>query len=137
MIKTKLYRVISVAMAMLLLLSTVSFTVEKHFCGDTLIDVAVFSEVDRCGMEASENEQTTITKKSCCKDIIDVIEGQDQLTVKVLDDLDLDQQQFLLSYVIAYKQLFESLPNQTIPNLYYPPPEIVRDIQVLDEVYLI
>ncbi|MBO6605978.1 MAG: hypothetical protein JJ905_03940 [Psychroserpens sp.] len=124
-------------MAMLLLLSTVSITVEKHYCGDTLIDVAVFSEVDRCGMEASENEQKTITKKSCCKDIIDVIEGQDQLTVKVLDDLDLDQQQFLLSYVIAYKQLFESLPKQTIPNLYYPPPEIVRDIQVLDEVYLI
>ena len=124
-------------MALLLLMSTVSFTVEKHYCGDTLVDVAVFSDVNKCGMEAMPNEQTTITKKSCCKDLIDIIEGQDQLTIKTFDDLDIDQQQFLLSYVHSFERLYTCLPKQSIPNFYYPPPEIVRDIHVLDEVFLI
>ena len=137
MIKTVLHKICSVAMALLLMLSTVSFTVEKHYCGDTLIDFAVFSDVEKCGMEVTANEHSEITKKGCCKDLLDVIEGQDQLTIKTIDDLDIDQQQFLQSFIFSYQQLFESLPKQTVPHLYYPPPEIVRDIQLLDEVFLI
>lgn len=135
--KNVLHKIGSGAMALLLMLSTVSFTVEKHYCGDRLVDVAVFSDVNKCGMETTETEQATITKKSCCKDLIDIIEGQDQLTIKTFDDLDIDQQQFLLSYIHSFERLYTSLPKQSIPNFYYPPPEIVRDIHVLDEVFLI
>ena len=60
-------------MALLVLLSTVSFTVEKHFCGDVLIDTAVFTEAQKCMMEAFEMEQALITKKNCCKDELEVI----------------------------------------------------------------
>ena len=41
-------------LALLVLFSTVSFTIEKHFCGDILVDVAVFTEVEKCAMEAEE-----------------------------------------------------------------------------------
>lgn len=124
-------------MALLIALSTISFAVEKHYCGDTLVDVAVFSDVQKCGMESSDIEQSQLSKKSCCKDQIDVIKGQDKLSIKSFNDLDIDQQQFLVAYIFVYEQLFESLPKHTVPHLHYPPPEIVRDIQVLDEVYLI
>lgn len=124
-------------MALLLLLSTVSFTVEKHYCGDVLIDVAVFSKVERCGMESSEIEQAAVSKKSCCKDQLDIVEGQDQLKIKSIDDLDLEQQKFLIAYAFAFEKLYENLPKLFIPHQYYSPPELIADIQLLDEVFLI
>ncbi len=127
-----LHKVFSVSLAILVLFSTVSFTVEKHFCGDTLIDVSVFTEAQKCDME-----QTTITKKTCCKDTVDVIKGQDELTLKKFENLTFHQQVFLATFTYAYVNLFEDLPRQIIPHKNYSPPNIVRDIHVLDEVYII
>lgn len=124
-------------MAILVLLSTVSFTVEKHFCGDVLIDVAVFSDVEKCKMEAFEKELEKITKKSCCKDILDIVEGQDLLINKTFDDLDDESQQFLWIYSYVFHALFETLPKQYIPHKNYRPPNLIEDIQVLDQVFLI
>jgi len=119
-------------MAILLLLSTVSFTVEKHFCGDTLVDTAVFQKVKGCGME-----MPTAVKKGCCKDEIEVVTGQDELNVNTYNALDFEQQLFLISYVFTFDSLFESLPKQIIPHKDYSPPNLIADIQVLDQVFII
>lgn len=137
MLKRVFHKVLSLTMAMLLLLSTASFTVEKHFCGDILIDVAVFSTAEKCKMEAFEIELEKITKVPCCKDVLDVVEGQDHLTIKTFDDLDDEQQQFLWAFTYAYQVLFETLPKQHNPHKYYSPPNLIVDIQVLDQVFLI
>ena len=138
MLKQLLHKLASTTLAILLLLSTVSFTVEKHFCGDVLIDVAVFSTTEKCGMDASEGEhQEDMVTTSCCKDILDIVEGQNELTVKTIDDLELEQQLFLVSYIYSYNNLFEYLPKQTIPHRNYTPPNLIVDIQVLDQVFLI
>lgn len=133
MIKTVLHKISALGLAMLVLLSTFSFTIEKHFCGDFLIDTAVFSKVERCGGESSE----TYVKKPCCKDVIDVVEGQDELQTVSLDDLEIHQQLVLQAYIVSYVNLFEGLPQYYIPHKAYSPPNLVLDIQVLDEVYLI
>ncbi|MEH6537870.1 MAG: hypothetical protein V7719_15825 [Psychroserpens sp.] len=137
MLKQVLHKLASITIAILLLFSTVSFTVEKHFCGDVLIDVAVFSDVEKCVIEAFEIEQEQITKMSCCKVTFDLIEGQDQLTVKTFDDLEFEQQQFMLAFVHAFQDLFEFLPNRIIPHKNYTPPNLITDIHVLDQVFLI
>ena len=124
-------------MAFLVLFSTVSFTVEKHYCGDALIDVSVFSEVEKCASEAYEIELEKITKKPCCKDVVDLVKGQDELQKTSVDDLSLDQQLFLTAYLQSYKNLFEGLPQHVIPHKNYSPPNLVFDIQVLDQVFLI
>lgn len=137
MLKQILHKSFSVLISLLVLFSTVSFTVEKHFCGDVLVDVSVFTEAEKCAMEVNEKEIETITKKTCCKDTVDVFEGQDELIVKTLDDLDLKQQLFVASYIYSYINLFEGLPQQVIPHKNYFPPNLVFDIQVLDQVFLI
>tara|TARA_R110002033_G_scaffold155892_1_gene192145 strand:+ start:131 stop:289 length:159 start_codon:yes stop_codon:yes gene_type:complete len=38
------YKIASFLMALLVLFSTFSFTVDKHFCGNTLVDTAVFGK---------------------------------------------------------------------------------------------
>ena len=124
-------------MALIVLCSTVSFTIEKHFCGDKLVDVSVFSEAKKCKMEAFEMELEKITKSPCCKDKIDVVKGQDELIVKTIDDLDVNQQLFIATFTHSYLNLFEGLPQLVIPHKNYSPPNLVTDIQVLDQVFLI
>lgn len=76
-------------------------------------------------------------KKTCCDDELDVVEGQDELKLSSFEDLDLEQQQFLVSFAVTYLNTFESLFEETILHKAYSPPDLVYDIQVLDEVFLI
>lgn len=130
------HKIISTALAVLVLFSTFSFTVEKHYCGDRLVDIAVFSEVKGCGMEMKTKTASTL-KTSCCKDVVDIIEGQDELKVTSFNDLEDPQRLFLSTFIYTYNLNFESLPKQIIPHKDYSPPNIIRDIQLLDDVFLI
>lgn len=132
-----LNRTIAVALSLLVLFSTFSLSIEKHFCGNALVDIAVFTKAKKCGMEMQDMDKSEIGKKSCCKDEIDIIKGQDELKTNSFDDLSSIQKQVLVAYSFSYINLFEGLPKQTIPNRDYSPPKIVKDIHVLDETYLI
>ena len=123
------------ALSLLVLFSTLSFTVEKHYCGENLIDTAIFSEVKKCG--PMDSEDMVYIKKPCCKDTVDVFEGQDELNTSDFETLDKTLKFTLVAYVYTYSQLFESLPKPLIPHKDYSPPNLIKDIQVLDETYLI
>jgi hypothetical protein len=132
-IKTILYKGFSVLLTFLVLFSTVSFTVEKHFCGDVLVDVAMFTETHKCAMEAQE----ILLKKSCCKDEVDVIKGQKELKFTSFDDLEFVHQQFITALSYTFINLFNGLEQQIVPHKDYSPPNLVADIQVLDQVFII
>ncbi|WP_299337207.1 hypothetical protein [uncultured Psychroserpens sp.] len=123
-------------MTILLLMSTMSFTVEKHFCGNHLVDVAVFSEVKKCGMQMASDTEKSVNN-GCCKDEVEVVEGQDDLKSNSIESLDFNEQFLVTSFLFTYKNLFESLPKQIIPHKDYSPPNLIEDIQVLDQVFLI
>lgn len=131
------HKVFSVAMAFLVLLSTISFTMEKHFCGDTLIDVAIFTKAINCGMDMEAVSKISLEKKSCCKDELEIVKGQDKLKKASFEDLHLDQQIFLTALVYSFTNLFEGLPQQVVPHKDYSPPNLVADIHVLDQVFII
>ena len=124
-------------MALLVLFSTVSFTIEKHFCGDVLVDVSVFSEVEKCAMEAFKIAQERITKEMCCKDEVKLVKGQDELKISTFDDLKFQQQLFISTFTYTFINLFGGLPKHASPHKDYSPPNLVTDIQVLDQVFII
>jgi len=132
-LKTVLHKTFSISLAFIVLFSTVSFTIEKHYCGDVLVDVSFFVEAKKCDMENME----LLLKKTCCKDEVDIVEGQDELTVVSFEDLDFEQQQLITAFFCSYVNVFESLPKQTIPHKDYSPPNLVADIQVLDQIFII
>ncbi len=131
------HKIFSIVLSLLVLVSTLSLTIEKHFCGGVLIDFAVFTEVKKCSDDIVENGKNEITKKSCCKDEVDVFKGLDKVTTNSFEDLDDIQKQILLAYSFSYINLFEGLPNLIIPHKDYKPPVLIKDIQILDETYLI
>lgn len=124
------------AMAFLMLFSTMSFTVEKHFCGQMLVDLAVFSEAETCGMEMHTSSSEEKAEDNCCKEEKISVEGQKDLKMS-FDQLDFPQQAFLASFTFTYIDLFEGLPEQVIPFKDYSPPLLVSDIQLLDQTFLI
>lgn len=122
-------------MAFLVLLSTFSFVVDMHYCGSILVDKAVFSKAETCGMTMHSGIEG-LTEDSCCTNEQVAVEGQDELKVN-FEKLDLQQQVFLASFTYSYINLFEGLPQATEPYKDYSPPLLVTDIQLLDQVFLI
>ncbi len=129
----------SLILALLVLVSTFSFTVEKHFCGDFLVDQAVFSKVKDCGMSSHDMDSmmdSGMLSDSCCTNTHVAIEGQDELKIS-FDNLSLDHQVFVAAFGVSFIELFESSPEQVIPFKYYSPPILVQDIHLMDQVFLI
>jgi len=95
-------------MAFVVLFSTMSFTIDMHYCGDTLVETAVFQKAKGCGMEMQNPSAKgcAITKKNCCKDEQLVVDGQDELQLSV-DKISFEQQVFIASFVYTYSNLFE------------------------------
>ncbi|RSK39943.1 HYC_CC_PP family protein [Mangrovimonas spongiae] len=135
--KTILHKTFSLVLSLLVLFSTVSFTVEKHFCDNTLIDVSFFSTVESCCPEGAVNKKSEFQKQSCCKDTIDLVKGQDQLIIKKFEDLNLDQQSFFTTFAYSLLTVFEDLSQYIIPYKYYSQPHLVANIQVRNQVFLI
>ena len=129
----------SLFLAFLVLFSTMSLTINEHYCGDVLVDVTVYSNANTCGMDmhsSEKNSQELITKKECCNDEHIVKEGQNELNIST-NSLSFDQQLFVASFIYSYVNLFEGLDNKTIPFRDYSPPLIDKDIQVLYQTFLI
>lgn len=125
---------VSVLMAFLVLFSTFSFTVDKHYCGNYLVDSAVFSKAATCGMEMKTNDG--ITEDHCCQNKKVAVDGQDELKIS-FDHFSLDQQVFLSAFTYSYINLFVAQPQQIIPFKDYSPPLLVTDIHLVDQVFLI
>ena len=134
--KDSIHKSFSMAMAMLVLLSTLSFTVEKHYCGDTLMDAAIFSKVDPC-CDIDFVSIMEIEKKSCCKDEIEVFKGQNNLKKVAFEDFHFIQQVFATALSYSYLHLFEARSEQFIPHKNYSPPYLVPDLRVLHQVFII
>ena len=130
-------------MALLVLISTLSFSIDKHYCGDTLVDFAILADAENCGMEEAENdldsstEVPVLTQEPCCKDVVDLVEGQDELNIEKIQVLDTDQKVFILSFAAVFSGLNLFEVQKDPPFEHYAPPVYVKDIQVLNQVFLI
>lgn len=132
MMKKLLLKLIAATLAILVLFSTFSFTVEKHFCGDFLMDISFTGKADKCEMNHSK-EVTT----NCCKDEIAHIEGVKILQQEVEKDFTFKTQQVFIAFFKSYLSSFQ--PNKP-KNLFlrdFSPPDISDDFQVSFQCFLI
>lgn len=140
----------SLVMALLVLFSTMSFSVDKHFCGTEMVDFSIFSKAMTCKSEAKtcgvkmghkmdhkmDHEMISDEKDSCCTNQKTALNGQDELKIS-FHVLDFDQQLFLTTFTYSFIYIYESSSLTEISFRYYTPPLLVADIQVLDQVFII
>ncbi len=135
-----IHKLMALTMAGIVLMATMSFTVDMHYCGDTLVDYSFVQQVKSCGMEQEQItascEKPMVSQKSCCSDEQLVKKGQDDLKTS-FDKLNFEQQVFVVSFTYSYINLFEPTVSTDIPLKEYPPPLVKQDVQVLHQTFLI
>jgi len=127
-------KIMSFLLALFVLFSTFSFTVAKHYCGDSLMDVSFTGESDFCTMHMDE---VAIVKENCCKDEVHKVKGQSNLQTNKIDKITFDKQQFIAAFIISYRELLTV--NESKNNFYcnFSPPNYHQDYQVLYQTFLI
>jgi len=134
------HRSIAVCMAIVVLMTTMSFTIDMHYCGDTMVDYSFFHNAATCNMEKAvvtpSCENSEMKKKSCCSYEQVIIAGQDDLKDN-FSNLTFEQQVFVASFSATYISLFEGTTSKKVPFIDYAPPFVKRNVQVLHQSFLI
>ncbi len=132
----------SFVMAILVLFSTLSFTVEKHFCGKSLVGHAVFSSVEKCKSEThscgveGKMSHMKMEKDSCCSDKTERIKGQDELNLYSVS-FEFVPQSFIVPLSLIWVELLPELSPEVVSYPPYEPPQLVYDVQVMCQVFTI
>jgi len=121
-------------MSLLLLLSTLTWTVDAHLCMGRTMDVAFFTKADSCGMEAMVVDGL---ENHCCANETVVIVGQDDLQGASFN-ADLQQQPIFIGNT-TLQTTFKRSEIRSIVRNGYPPPEELRiiDRNILYETFRI
>lgn len=133
------HKILSIAMAVLVFFITTSFSINMHFCGETLAEFSFGHTAESCGMEEEQSDlacEIGVTKDDCCSDKQLVVEGQDDLKTS-FNKLTFEQQTFVATFFYTYINLFDGLNKNIVPFRDYTPPHLIRDVQKLHETYLI
>lgn len=139
--KSSFRNIISLSLALLVVFSTFSFTIEKHFCGETLVGKAVFSSAKKCSSEmhtcvAKESGHMNTKKDSCCSNKQENIIGQDELKTSS-SSFDFLQFNYIIPFILILGNFLYELPFQEISQKYYKPPLLFADVQVIYQIFLI
>lgn len=138
--KPLINKIVAVCMGLVVLMTTMSFTIDMHYCGKMLVDYSVFNEAKVCSMdkiqESSNCKFSSISQKSCCTNKQLIVEGQDDLK-NSFDALSFEQQFFIAAYIYSYSSLLESYDTNIITFKEYSPPFLEEDIQVSFQTFLI
>jgi hypothetical protein len=136
--KEVLRKITAVLMVAILLLSTTSFSVYKHFCGDNLVAIST-EKVDSCCESETIPEKPNklnFSEKDCCKNetsIKDIQIFDASSSIKITKS----QTIFLASF---YNNFIEKPTFVNNSKNYYKdfsPPTLVSNKQVLFQTFLI
>jgi len=128
-------------LALMVLVSSSSFTVNMHFCGGHMQSVSLIEEADACSMEVQLppcHKKLAVKKSGCCEDKHVAFEGKD-FNAQVQDFSFLTWQ--AINWVAALPVIMEVIQvNEVLAfsnHTQYKPPIVGRDIPVLVQSFLI
>jgi hypothetical protein len=128
-------KITSFLIALVVLFSTLSFTIDMHYCGDILVDTAIFHKADTCGMYMNNSELASV-KKKCCHDKQINIDGQDEMQLSP-DNIYFLQQLLITSFEYSYSNFFVSVDKDLTFYSKHVIWLVVKQLYKLDESYLI
>jgi len=104
-------------MAILLLISTVGITVDKHYCGGYYIGTWFYALEDACGMDMPDNDD-------CCHDDITIYSVQSEFQYTPITQSPVLQLVAYVSFPLEkqYKIQEEQFINSFLWQLNLPPP---------------
>ncbi len=137
------HKIVSFFLALIVLFTSFSFTINKHICGGKVVNTALFVSADTCGMDmtvcknkSEKDTETTIKKEPCCQDVVKVIQGNENNQQAQQVTLDFPQVIFLQAFVSTFVLKFQE--TKTVSNVrHYSPPNLNIDILTFFQVFRI
>lgn len=124
----------SVLLSLIILLSSLNFSLSAHYCGQTIVDVALFGEAEACSMAAEMNNDS---EEPCCSDRQIIIEGEDYLSSKSFEKQEVEKIDILLSeFHFPLELLLEEEKTHSF-LVHYTPPLIEQDITLAVQSFLL
>jgi hypothetical protein len=124
----------SVLLSLIILLSSLNFSLSAHYCGQTIVDVALFGQAEACPMA---DEMNNDSEEPCCSDRQIIIEGEDYLSSKSFEKQEVEKIDILLSEFQFPLELL--LEEENTPSFIanYTPPLIEQDITLAVQSFLL
>lgn len=104
-----------------------------------LMDMVFFVDVAGCGMNMMyevDGQNLDVIDNSCCDNVVAFVTGQDNLQL-AWNDLATEMKYVLIAFEYSCHSWFLAQTEQSVVNEQYPPPLLVKNIRLLEEVYLI
>ncbi|WP_449555773.1 HYC_CC_PP family protein [Imperialibacter roseus] len=134
-------KIFAILFSCIVLLSSMSFTINTHLCGGRVESVAFFVDASACSMNenpgcASDNHNPggNLKRSDCCSDFSQLVEAQTDM--KSTMSVDIPASSYATQVVFTSLFLAAERSSQRCSNEYVPP-LIDRDIQVLVQSFLI
>ncbi|NHE57143.1 HYC_CC_PP family protein [Cyclobacterium plantarum] len=131
-------KIATLFLSLIVLLSSMSFTLNRHLCMGEIEKVSLFKEVEACKMHAKSCHDDTneSSKEDCCENEQLVVQGQDELTKASIFKQPQPEMSAVLYLLVAYFTVNTFQPD-VVPHQHYAPPLIRQDIPVLIQSFLI
>lgn len=130
--------IFSAFLALLVVLSSFSLTIDRHLCMGKVHSVSILKDAPGCGMELSvQNGQNLSKMEGCCQDEQTVIEGH-ALLVKTVKPVSVEYQSLWVAELPhAILTLDFASSDRPTTHAQYKPPLIDREIPLLVQSFLI
>jgi len=129
---------VSVCMAIIVLVSTMSFTVNVRYCDENIVATTLNSNDDSCTTDDfSALEDCCVPQKDCCQDAEIVFEGYEELRIQISKELKIQKFYQHALLVDVYYPLYKVAISNNIHYTSYAPPLIIRNKQLIHQVFLI
>lgn len=135
--KSVLSKILATLLAFVVFFSTTSFTVDLHYCCNQLVDSSFIHQAKDCESSLNDmNKQScSLDDESCCFDKIISKVGQHDLKKNEKDENSFKITKAIVNNTEDCQFKWES--KNTYPFKNYTPPKIIRNIHLLQAVFLI
>ena len=134
--KQKFNKIGAILMIIVVLCSTMSFTIHKQYCCGYLVDTALFSNSDAC--KSVENNDCCEIVEDCCSHQQIVVEGQTEFLFNKVASSSSKKQQFVVNSLDLFFENYEIQSERIFQKKEYSPPNLViNNRQVIHQVFLI
>jgi len=140
----KVKRIFSISLALLMLVSSVGFSMNTHFCGGEAVKSTFTLGLHNpdCGMAMMEMEcekvpskEDQLTKKPCCENHHQLLQLDENADIQAFS-IEVNSV-FFVAFIDAFVQPVLFADQSLVHTSYYPPPAPDKDIQVLFQTFLI
>jgi len=141
--KKKARKILAIILIPILLFSNTSFSVNEHICGGEMVSMSFFGKAHDCdmGMEMDDckyemSSSSTISRINCCLDESEFIQGS--ISIENKEDDFVNVSNYSLTLFLFSRNQWLHINEEAFKQFKsYKPPQIIRDISVLFEVFRI